>query len=135
MSKQEQLLTYWSELSSEAQDQLLEIAQSLVSPPFVTSMNLPELGQSQSGRLQEAQWIDVINQRLSVEEQRRLDDLRDRAAAGTIREDEHQELLAWIDRVEARDVERANAMIQLARLRGVDLDVVVAEFLPRHVGV
>ncbi|KAB8319062.1 hypothetical protein SD81_009040 [Tolypothrix campylonemoides VB511288] len=33
MSKEEQLLEYWRELSSEAQDQVLQLAQSLKPQP------------------------------------------------------------------------------------------------------
>jgi hypothetical protein len=124
MSKEELLLTYWSDLAADAQDQLLSIARSMAVPTH-----------SQQPDTEEARLVAVINQRFSADEQRRLNELRDRNEAGMITDAEHQELLDWIDRVEARDVDRAEAMIQLARSRGVDLDVVVAEFLPAHVGV
>jgi hypothetical protein len=124
MSKQELLLTYWSGLADEAQDQLLAMAKSMVTPA-----NLPELS------AEEARLVTIINRRFAAHEQQRFNELRDRHEGGMLAESEHQELLTWIDQIEASDAERAEAMIKLARLRGVDLDIVVAEFLPVHVGV
>lgn len=122
MGKQELLLNYWSELSAEAQDQLLEVARSLA----------PGNGAVAS---EEAQLVAAINRRLQPEEQRRLDYLRARNEQEVITPEEHQELLTWVERIERSDAERAEAMIRLAQLRGVALSTIVAEFLPNHVGV
>jgi hypothetical protein len=79
---------------------------------------------------QETALLQTIQRRLSAEEQSRLDYLRQRNEAEAITTAEHQELLAYVERVEQQDAERAAALIQLARLRHVDLNTVVSQFLP-----
>jgi hypothetical protein len=80
----------------------------------------------------EAALLEIIQRRLSPEEKTRLAYLRQQNEAGSITETEHQELLAYIDRVELQDGDRTEALIKLAQLRQVDLKVLVDEFLPRH---
>lgn len=79
---------------------------------------------------QEAPLIAIIERRLPPEEQTRLNTLRQRLADETITEAEHQELLAFIDPIEQMDAERVEAMIQLAQLRQVSLNIIIQEFLP-----
>ena len=38
----------------------------------------------------------------------------------------------YVERVEQQDADRAEALIQLAQLRQVDLKVLINEFLPAH---
>lgn len=64
------------------------------------------------------------------EDQARHAYLRQQKEAETISDTEYEELLAFVERVEQQDAERAEALIQLAALRNVDLKVVVSEFLP-----
>ncbi|MBO3460235.1 hypothetical protein G7B40_023750 [Aetokthonos hydrillicola Thurmond2011] len=79
--------------------------------------------------------VEIIQRRLPSDDQQRLDYLRQRNETEEITDAEHQELLAYIDRVEQQDVERAEALIKLAQLRQVDLKVLIREFLPKHSNV
>jgi hypothetical protein len=76
----------------------------------------------------EADLIRLINYRLPITQQQRLEVLRDRLEAETLTEEERAELLAMAEVVEMQDAERARAMFELATLRGVDLTVIVQEF-------
>jgi hypothetical protein len=76
--------------------------------------------------------IQIIQRRLSSEEQDRLTYLRQKNEAGVITQTEHQELLMYVERVEQQDAERAEALIKLAQLRQVDLKVLINEFLSTH---
>jgi aconitase A len=80
----------------------------------------------------EAALLEIIQRRLSSEEQKRLAYLRQKNEIGVITETEHQELLMYVDRVEQQDAERAEALIKLAQLRQVDLKVLINKFLPTH---
>jgi hypothetical protein len=79
---------------------------------------------------QEDALIAIIQRRLPPQDQHRLNTLRLRLADETITPVEHQELLNFVERVEQMDLERAEAMIQLAQLRNITLDEVIQEFLP-----
>lgn len=79
---------------------------------------------------EEAALLQIIQRRLSEDDQTRLAYLRQRNESGDITEAEHQDLLAYVDRVERQDAERAEALIQLAQIRGIDLKTLVNEFLP-----
>jgi hypothetical protein len=72
--------------------------------------------------------IRLINTRLPIAQRQRLEVLRDRLEAETLTENERGELLTMAEVVELQDAERAQAMFQLATLRGVDLTVIVREF-------
>ena len=85
-----------------------------------------------SDKANEAELLRIIQWQLSPEEQNRLDYLRQCNEAETITPEEHEELLSYVDRIEQQDAQRATALIQLAQLRQVDLDTVLAEFLPSH---
>jgi len=80
----------------------------------------------------EQRLLNQIQQQLSPEDQTRLTYLRQQKEAEIITDSEYQELLAFVERVEQQDAERAEALIQLAALRKVDLNVVVGEFLPNR---
>ncbi len=94
---------------------------------FLESLSNESL-QISSGK--ETNLLQIIQHRLSIEEQNRLSYLRQQNEVGEITEPEHQELLVYVDRIEQQDAERAQALIQLAQLRQVDLNVLVNEFLP-----
>ena len=54
--------------------------------------------------------LEIIQRRLSPEEQERLAYLRQQNEAGVITDVEHQELLIFVERVEQQDAERAEAL-------------------------
>jgi len=76
----------------------------------------------------ETQLIKIIQLRLSPDKQKRLDYLRQQNETGKITEQEHQELLNYVDQIEEQDAQRAEALIQLAQLRQVDLKIIIAKF-------
>jgi len=78
----------------------------------------------------EASLIAIIQRRLPPPEQQRLNLLRQNLTNETITEVEHQELLGYVELIEQMDAERAEALIQLAQLRNVNLNQVIQEFLP-----
>ena len=59
--------------------------------------------------------------RLPVEQRRRLDKLRGKLEAETLAEAERIELLELVERVEAADVERAEALLALAQKRDISV--------------
>ena len=55
------------------------------------------------------------------QQQQRLDELRDKLEAETLTDAERDELLELVERIEAADVQRAEAMLVLAQKRGVSV--------------
>lgn len=70
---------------------------------------------------EETQLLAVIQRHLPAPEQTRLDDLRDRCEWGELTEAEHQELIRYEDLLEQHRVERLEALINLAKLKNLDL--------------
>jgi sugar phosphate isomerase/epimerase len=75
----------------------------------------------------EAPLAAIIARRLPPPDQRRLDELRALQEERSLTNSEHDELLSYIDRVEREDAERAQALLDLARLRNVPLNVLMAD--------
>src|SRR6187401_2917424 len=69
----------------------------------------------------EAPLIAIALRRLPPEDQRRLSRLRARKEEGKLTPEEHAELLAYVERVEHEDAERALALVELSRLRNLSL--------------
>ena len=76
----------------------------------------------------EDQLLQVINRRLPYDDQVRIDYFREQNESGEITEVEHQELLAFVLRVENEDAERAAAILQLSQIRNVDPIILITEF-------
>jgi len=77
----------------------------------------------------EDQLLQVINRRLPQDDQVRLNYLREQNESGEITEVEHQELLAFVLRVENEDAERAAAIFQLSQIRNVNLSTCLGELI------
>jgi hypothetical protein len=77
----------------------------------------------------EDQLLQVINRRLPYDDQVRLDYFREQNESGEITEVEHQELLAFVLRVENEDAERAAAILQLSQIRHVNLSTCLGELI------
>lgn len=75
----------------------------------------------------ETELMLTINQGLSPDMQMRFDELVVRRQAETLTQEEHQELLSLIDQIEKADAERMKYMAELARIRGVSLEVLMEE--------
>jgi hypothetical protein len=95
------------------QDKLMAVVQLLEF--------LAEPPQQSTVSAQEAQLLEVIGNHLPEDEQAHLDTLRDRSEWGELSEAEHQELIGYEDLLEQQRVERLEALIELAKLRNIDL--------------
>ena len=91
----------------EAVVQLLEVLTE-PTPPTIT-------------QVEETHLLEIIQRQLSETDQTRLSELRDRSEWGDLSEAEHQELIQYEDRLEQHYVERLEALMQLAKLRNLDL--------------
>ncbi|MBE9200515.1 hypothetical protein IQ233_15565 [Nodularia sp. LEGE 06071] len=111
------------QLPRESLVKALEFLESLAYESLPLS-ETPETPNSEAALLQ------IIQRCLSLEEQNRFSDLRQQKENGEITETENQELLTYINSVEQQEAERAEALIQLAQIRQVDLNVLMNEFLP-----
>jgi len=95
------------------QDKLMAVVQLLEF--------LAEPPQQSTVSAQEVQLLEVIENHLPEDEQVRLDTLRDRCEWDELTEAEHQELIGYEDLLEQQRVERLEALIELAKLRNIDL--------------
>lgn len=75
----------------------------------------------------EAPLAAIILRHLPPEDQQRLSALRAWKEERPLTPAEHAELLAYIERVEREDAERAQALLDLARLRKVSLGALMAD--------
>ena len=66
-----------------------------------------------------------INQGLSPDMQQRFDELIAKRQAETLTPEELQEFIALTDQIEQSDAERIQCLAQLARIRGISLDVLM----------
>lgn len=95
------------------QDKLMAVVQLLeflAEPPQLSTVSA-----------QEAQLLEAIENHLPEDEQTRLDTLRDHCEWDELTEAEHQELIGYEDLLEQQRVERLEALIELAKLRNIDL--------------
>ena len=95
------------------QDKLIAIVQLLEI--------LAEPPQQSTVSAQEAQLLEVIENHLPEDEQTRLNTLRDRCEWDELSEAEHQELIGYEDLLEQQRVKRLEALIELAKIRNIDL--------------
>ncbi len=82
---------------------------------------LSEPTSQSAANAEEASLLEIIQRRLPETEQTRLNELRDRCEWGTLTEAEYQELIRYEDRIEQHRVERLEALMELAKLRNLDL--------------
>lgn len=116
-----------------ATDQLLEAARQLPPPEFNQLLDrlLAWRGQLMNAapRLSAAETdlLLKINQGFAPAQQQRYDELLEKRDARTLTPAEYQELLDLTDQVEAFNVERVQALADLARLRQVSLPEVMRQ--------
>jgi hypothetical protein len=77
---------------------------------------------------EESTLMQIIQRRLSPEEQNRLDYLREQNEWSELTEAEYQKLLAYEDLLENQNVERIEALMKLAKIRQVDLESLNSQF-------
>jgi hypothetical protein len=112
-----------TQLPGSSLPQVVAILEELCRSVDPTPQTLPEQQQEQA-------LLPKIQQKLAPEDKTRLAYLRQQNEREAITEPEHQELLTYIDRIEQQDAERAEALIQLAQIRKVDLKSLMAQYLP-----
>ena len=92
-----------------------------------------QVSETKISETRETDLIQIIQRRFSSEQQDRLNYLRQQNETGEITEIEHQELLIYVELIEKQDAERAAAIIELSQMRGVDLQLLINEFLPNNI--
>ena len=82
----------------------------------------------------ETDLLREINQGLPESTRLRFRDLKEKRDAATLTPAEHEELLAIIEQVEMRDVERLQALTKLAAIRNVSVRQLMHQLglLPKH---
>jgi DNA polymerase III gamma/tau subunit len=115
-------LSLLEQLPQPSLNKAVEYLETLAQNAQQETINLTSLSN-------ENQLIKIIQFHLSSDKQKRLEYLRQQQETGKITEQEHQELLNYVDQIEQEDAKRAEALIQLAQLRQVDLKVIIDEFL------
>lgn len=66
--------------------------------------------------------LSIINRGMPAKWTHRYQELHEKMRNGTLTEEEYQELLAMVETVEEKNVERLQTLIDLAQLRKVTLD-------------
>ncbi len=117
----QRIITLLDELPSEA---LAEVAD------FMEFLRLKDIQKKAATPRSEVALLEVINRRLSPEEQNRLSQLQEKVGTAELTPAEHQELLVLVAQIEHANVERAEALLELARLRNVTPTVIFNEFAP-----
>lgn len=75
----------------------------------------------------ESELMLKINQGISPDIQARFDSLVAKRQAETLTPEEHRELVALTEQIEAADAERIACLSELARIRGMPLDTLMQE--------
>lgn len=122
--------------STELRQRAIELVDQLPKEMLVEAVDLLEslclkanqLGEEQPSNTEESALLQIIRRRLSPDDQKRLNDLRDRNEWSELTPAEYNELLAYEERVESLNVERVRALIELAKIRKVDLATLNREF-------
>lgn len=120
---------------SMVRQQARDLVEQLPDATLAEAVMLLEKLRSQShleAENVESELLQVLNWKMSDEDESRLTYLRQSNEAGMITVTEHQELLAYVEQLEHHDAQRAEALIQLASLRQVELESVLQEFLPAY---
>ncbi len=117
--------------TDEALDEVLDEVSRLDTPHLEdllleVSLMLAERKAPHLSR-RESELLMKINQGLSAEVQRRYDELMDKLRNETITSAERQELLRLIDQIEQADAERLQYLIELAQLRNVSVEELMAQ--------
>ena len=100
-------------LPQERLVEAVELLESLFKNDRVTGEETP----SQA----EIELLKIVRRRLPPEEEARLEELDDRNEWSELSEAEYNELLTGIERVEHQNVQRVAALMELAKIRKVDL--------------
>lgn len=121
-------------MAAIAREQVIDLIADLPSDSLQELVRFIEFLRFRSGQEprapapdEEAPLTAVIRRRLPPEDQRRLSELRAFKEARALTSAEHAELLAYVERIEREDAERAQALLDLARLRKVSLAALMTD--------
>jgi hypothetical protein len=111
-------------MGTVAREQVIDLIEDLPSESLPELVRFIELLRFRGGQEAKAPVADaeaplmaIIHRRLPPEDQRRLFALRASKEERPLTPAEHAELLAYVERVEQEDAERAQALLDLSRLR------------------
>ena len=122
------MMTSFSTVRQQVRDLVEQLPDATLTEAVVLLEKLRSQPSIESETV-ESELLQVINWTLPEEDESRLAYLRQCNESGLISADEQKELLAYVERLEGHDARRAEALISLAKLRQVDLDTVLEEFL------
>ena len=105
-------------LSEERLTAVVQLLEFLSEPSKFAASNPIELA-----------LVEVIQRCLAPNEQKRLEELRKRGEWGELTDMEHEELITYEDQLEQWRVERLEALMELARLRNIDLLTLNRQFV------
>ncbi|MBE8987768.1 hypothetical protein [Nostoc sp. LEGE 12450] len=105
-------------LSEERLTAVVQLLEFLSEPSKFATSNPIELA-----------LVEVIQRCLAPNEQKRLEELRKRGEWGELTDMEHEELITYEDQLEQWRVERLEALMELARLRNMDLLTLNRQFV------
>lgn len=119
--------------TSDIRRRAVELIEQLPLERLTPIVQLLEVLSSDSQQLgsesQESALLEVIQRRLPPDQQARLQELRDRCEWGELTNTEHEELIQYEDQLEQWRVERLEALIELAKLRNIDLPTLNRQFV------
>jgi hypothetical protein len=75
--------------------------------------------------------LKVIQQQPAIDRSR-LEDLRDRLEYEHLTPEEHQELMQYEDELESHNVDRIEAIMNLAKLKNIDFQTLYQQLTPNH---
>lgn len=121
---------------TELRQRAIELVDRLPKEMLVEAVELLEFlclkanqaGEEKPSNPEESVLLQIIGRRLPPDDQKRLNYLVEQDEIGEITDAEHSELLAYAEQIESQNVERLEALIELAKLRNVDLKTLINEF-------
>lgn len=125
------MMTSFSTVRQHARDLVEQLPDATLAEAVMLLEQLRSQPQTKVEHV-ESELLRVIEWTLPEEDKFRLTYLRQRNESDLITATEHQELLGYVEQLEQHDARRAEALIQLAGLRQVDLESVLQDFLPTH---
>jgi hypothetical protein len=121
---------------TELRQRAIELVEQLPKEMLFEAVDLLEslclkanqAGDEKPSTPEESALLEIIGRRLPPDDQKRLDYLIEQDEIGEITDAENSELLGYAERIENHNVERLGALIELAKIRNVDLETLVNEF-------
>jgi hypothetical protein len=121
---------------TELRQRAIELVEQLPKEMLFEAVDLLEslclkanqAGDEKPSTPEESALLEIIGRRLPPDDQKRLDYLIEQDEIGEITDAENSELLGYAERIENHNVERLGALIELAKMRNVDLETLVNEF-------